>query len=408
MTSVWYSRRLWLVLGIANLSAGVLIAMRPSQSADVQTVVQWCRDWLIRGVSPYPGVDFRTNYPPYALALLSPLAIIPRPLLTVTWAITSAALAAAVGWLALKSTPFSSRGGQAVLIPVGMFLAWESVRVGLGLGQFTLVALASGLAALAYRGTIGRGVLLGIAMIKPQVGVAFVLWAILEGSLTAVLIAALPALLGTLAFAARLGESPLRVAATYGEIVRHEIAAPGFRQGALELRPLVHGLIGQPAIADTVHLGLVAGALILLVLAHRRMSAANRALFLLPLTCLWTLMSVYHPAYDLVLLWPVLVAWSKWQVQVRRPGAIVVAAAAAVQLALIVDIPGLWWKLNGRVMFTDHDGLIATAAQHFDRLLVLALFAAVITVSIRWQPPAVAAFTPRSLSEEGLIPQLPC
>ena len=47
---------------------------------------------------------------------------------------------------------------------------------------------------------------------KPQVGVAFLLWAILEGSLMSVVIAALPAVVGTLAFAARLGENPLRIA----------------------------------------------------------------------------------------------------------------------------------------------------------------------------------------------------
>jgi hypothetical protein len=119
-------------------------------------------------------------------------------------------------------------------------------------------------------------------------------------------------------------------------------------------------------------------------------SSASRQLFLLPLTCLWTLMSVYHPSYDLVLLWPVAVAISNWQGHVR-PNAIVLAAVSAVQLALLIDIPGLWWKLNGRPVSPFPE--FAAAILHFDRLLVLALFAAVITVSSRWQPagePAVS------------------
>ena len=401
------SRRFWLVLGMANLSAAVLIALGPSHSPDVRTVANWCRHWLLDGVSPYPGAEFRTNYPPYALVLLSPLAVVPQRFLELTWALVSAALAVIVGWLGLKSTPVQSRGGQPLLISVGFFLAWESLRVGIGLGQFTLVAVASGLAAVLYRGTIGRGILLGIAMIKPQVGVAFVLWAMLDGAWAAGVIAAVPIVLGTIVFAARLGQSPLNIAAAYGEVLRHEVGGTGFRQGSIELRPLFHDLIGQGRMADVVHVVFAAAALVIVVLALRRMSSVNRALFLLPLTCLWTLMSVYHPAYDLVLLWPASVALSNWQARVR-PRTLVVAALSAVQLALVVDIPGLWWKLNGRVASPVHAGIVAAGFQHFDRFLVLGLFAALITVSIRPHPPTVTAFTSRSFSEDGLTPHVPC
>jgi hypothetical protein len=259
------------------------------------------------------------------------------------------------------------------------------LRIGLGLGQFTLLALASGLAAVVYRGKIGRGILLGLAMIKPQVGAAFLLWAILEGSAAPLLIAAALLVSGTLLFAARLDESPLQVVTLYGKVLGRELSGSDFRQGALELRPLIHDLIGQPAVADTVHVAVVAGALVLLIAVSRRMTFAGRTLFLLPLTCLWTLMSVYHATYDLVLLWPVAVAIAVW-LKDQRPQPIVLATLGAVQGALLVDIPGLWWKLNGRPPLTPRESGLGIAIQHFDRLLVLGIFVALITVALRWQP----------------------
>ena len=389
--AAWNARPLWLALGIANLLAGIVIALRPGQSQDLLLVAHWCREWFVGGVSPYPGPAFTTNYPPYTLAFLFPLALVPERLLGGAWAVSNAALAALVGWLGVRLTPFERRRHDGILTWIGFFLAWESVRVGLGIGQFTLLAVACGLAAVTCRGTIWRGLFLSFAMIKPQVGVAFALWAMLDGSLLALAIAALPLTLGTVAFAARLGQSPLQVVASYGSVLRHQMSGPAFKQGSLELRPLVRDLIVQPAIADAVHVGLIAGMLVLLIVAYRRMSPANRALFLLPLTCLWTLMSVYHPTYDMVLLWPVSVAMSNWQAHLR-PRAIVVAAVVAVQLALVVDIPGLWWKLNGRSPIVA-EGTVGAAIQHVDRLLVLALFAALIAVSSRWQSAGVSSLS---------------
>jgi len=377
------SRPLWLVLGLANMTAGVVIALRPNQSFDVEKVAQWCREWLILGVNPYSGVDIHANYPPYALVLLSPLALLPAHLVNAAWAIISAVMAVVAGWLGLNLTderPIE----RSFQLSIGFFLAWGSVRIDLGLGQFTLVAFVCGLAAVRYPGKIGRGMLLGIAMIKPQVGAAFVLWAILEGALSSVLWAVAPIVIGTLLFAARLGQSPSAVLGLYGDILRNELAAPGFREGALELRPLIHGLIAQPTVADAIHLGIVGASLLLLVVASRRMNRAGRALFVLPLTCLWTLMSVYHPAYDFVLLWPVAVAISVCVADVSRK-AVVLGAIAAVQLVLVVDVPGLWWKLNGRPAPHAY-GLLTTAVMHFDRLLVVALFAALVTLSFRWHP----------------------
>jgi glycosyl transferase family 87 len=400
------SRRLWLLVGMANVAAGVWIANRPPQSPDVWTVAHWCREWLLNGKSPYPGSEFRTNYPPYALVLLSPLAIIPERILGLTWALISAALAVTVGWLGLKATSVAARDRQALVISVGFFLSWESLRVGLGLGQFTLVALTCGLGAVVSRERVTRGVLLGLSMIKPQVGIAFLLWAMLEGAWDSVVISALPIVLGTLVFAARLGQSPLGVVAAYSDVFLHQVSGAAFRRGTLELRPLIHDVVGQAAVADAIHVAFVAGTLVFLVLVHRRMSPANRALFLLPLACLWTLMCVYHSAYDLVLLWPATIALWSWQLRARA-GAGVIAALSVLQLALVVDIPGLWWKAAGRPRSPVFEGFGPAALQHFDRFLVVALFATIVALSIRSQPAATSA-TSTSFSEEGLTPQVQC
>jgi glycosyl transferase family 87 len=385
--------RLWLALGLANLVAGVVIALRPDQSFDVAKVAGWCRDWLIHGVNPYPGSAVPTNYPPYALTLLAPLALVPSGLLKLVWAAASVGLAAAAGWLGLQSIATARTGLHLARPSIGFFLAWESVRIGLDLGQFTLLALVCGLAAVLYQGKIGRGILLGVAMIKPQVGVAFVLWALLEGSLAAVLWATVPAILGTVLFAARLALSPITVVALYGSVLREELVAPGFREGALELRPLIHDLIPQPTMADAIHLAIVAGSLALLVVVSRRISRDSRVLFLLPLTCVWTLMSVYHPTYDLVLLWPAAVAIAAW-ISDRRPQAAVAIALLAVQLALVVDVPGLWWKLSGRPFPAPDDGWLTAAMMHFDRLLVVGIFAALTTLAMRWRPARESVMLP--------------
>ncbi len=385
--------RLWLALGLANLVAGVVIALRPDQSFDVAKVAGWSRDWLIHGVNPYPGSTVPTNYPPYALTLLSPLALVPSGLLKIVWAAASVGLAAAAGWLGLQTIAPERTSRHPARLSMGFFLAWESVRIGLDLGQFTLLALACGLAAVLYQGKIGRGILLGVAMIKPQVGVAFVLWALLEGSVGALLWATVPAVLGTVLFAARLAQSPLAVVVLYGNVLRDELGAPGFREGALELRPLIHDLISQPTVADAIHLAIVAGSLALLVVVSRRISRDSRVLFLLPLTCVWTLMSVYHPTYDLVLLWPAAVAIAA-SIADRRPPAAVVGALLAAQLALVVDVPGLWWKLSGRPFPVPDAGWLTAALVHFDRLLVVGVFAALITLSMRWHPARESVMLP--------------
>jgi glycosyl transferase family 87 len=267
---------------------------------------------------------------------------------------------------------------------MGLFLSWESVRIGLGLGQFTLLPLVAGLAAVLCTGTIGRGLLLGVALIKPQIGVAFVIWAILDGSIGAAVWAAAPAILGTLLFAARLGQSPLAVIDGFMTVVRQELRAPGFREGSLELRPLFHDLIPQATVADAVHLIVAVGSLAMIVVVSRLMTASNRARFLLPLTCLWTLMSMYHPTYDLVMLWPAFVALFAWYVDSgAKPLAL--GAIAAIQLALVVDVPGLWWKWNGRPFPVGDHGLLTTTILHFDRLLVSALFTMLVALSLRWQ-----------------------
>ena len=375
------SRSFWLALGVVNVIAGVVIGLRPGQSQDLTTVTGWCRDWLINGVNPYPGPRFTTNYPPYALVLLSPLLLLPQGILKGCWSLASVALAVAAARLGLKAAPAGWQRLDGVRLSVGCFLAWESVRVSLEVGQFTLLVFVCGMAAVVYKGKVGRGILLGITMIKPQIGAAFLLWALLEGAVAAVLIAALPAAIGTIVFAARLHESLLGAVRVYGDVVRHELVAPAFRQGVLELRPLIRWVITPPAIADAIHLAIVVASLIAVVVAHRRMSPANRSLFLLPLTCLWALMSVYHPNYDQVLLWPAAVALWVWQAdaQPKRFGLV-----AALQLMLVVDIHGLWWKWSGRPTVWPEQGALAFL-QHIDRVLVVMLFVALVTISMRWR-----------------------
>jgi hypothetical protein len=96
----------------------------------------------------------------------------------------------------------------------------------------------------------------------------------------------------------------------------------------------------------------------------------------------------------------------RWRLRAHA-GAGVIAALSVLQLALVIDIPGLWWKAAGRPRFPVFEGFGPAALQHFDRFLVVALFATIVALSIRSQPAATSS-TSTSFSEEGLTPQVQC
>jgi hypothetical protein len=357
----------WLALGIANVLVGVAIALRPIGSRDVGWLWIWTRIWL-QGTNPYHW-PIPADYPPWAVVLLSPLGMVPAGALPALWAAAGISLAIAVAWLGPKAAAVES---PPVRLAIGIFLSWAAVRYGLGNGQFALLVVACGLAAvwLARRGSAWSGVLLGAAMVKPHLGIAFLAWAVVAARWRTIGIAAVSLAAATVAFGARLQESPLSVIVQYLRQVNREVRGEHALRGSVELRPLLESIIGDSPVAVAVHAAIVAAGFAAIVWTLSRQPPPGRERLALPLFCLWTLVSAFHNSYDLVLLWPVWVLlWERCQ---RRPH--LIYSLAAVQAALVIGVPGLWWKVGGSA---------AGAGPHFDRVLVAGLLVYLVAVSSR-------------------------
>jgi hypothetical protein len=92
----------------------------------------------------------------------------------------------------------------------------------------------------------------------------------------------------------------------------------------------------------------------------------------LQLCCLWVLMAVFHNSYDSILMLPVMVAlWSEAQ-QLQRWSSEHIALWL-LQFTLVLELPGLWWKLSNSFELS-HYHWVGVFATHCDRLLVLGFF----------------------------------
>src|SRR3954464_3047125 len=76
-----------------NIAAGVTLAVRdPHRAADLWTMVDWCRAWLVDGSSLYAGAGASTDYPPNAIVTLSPLAAVPQRYIVPLWILVALTL----------------------------------------------------------------------------------------------------------------------------------------------------------------------------------------------------------------------------------------------------------------------------------------------------------------------------
>jgi hypothetical protein len=377
----------WAAAAIVSLGWGFITALKPGHSQDLMIVNTWLRTWLWQGINPYylPDTVVLVNYPPHAVVALSPLALLPESWMAAAWALLNLALAPAVGYLALRAPKPAAARREALLL-CAMFLAWAGVRNGLATGQFTLLVLAFGLLASLYeekRPWIG-GFFLALALMKPHIGGAFLLWALLTKRWKMLLAACVVMCLGVALFSLRLGESPVGSVRAYLGVMQLQLSRAADPQRSMELRvvelrPLVSLFIQHDAWANRVHqfvlvvlLACVAAAAFL----KSRLSRAERDAVVLQLCCLWLLMSAFHNPYDNILLLPVFAAlWATARAThpSRSKEHQRTVLVWVLQLAMVVELPGLWWKLSqaARLSSFNWAGIFFS---HFDRLLVLGLF----------------------------------
>ena len=373
----WHWLVLWAVIAAVGLTRSLVTSLHPPHGTDLTLVVEWADRWLWSGTSPYTGDWPRSNYPPWALVFLSPLTLVPPPWLPLVWGACSVILASIGGVVAARLAA-PRPPGLIVALVTAMFLSWFAIRVGLRAGQFSVVSLVLGLAAVALAGRrpgLG-GIALGLSLTKLHVGGAFFLWALLTRRLRMASVAVATMAAGAVVFSARLGESPLGTFSAYlAELVR-EFGGPAFHPGWVELRPLVHALVPAAPVAEVVHLVLVAGTLVVALVVSARASGTprERDLRVLGVCCGATLIVTFHNPYDLVLLLPLMsvlgVTCSGLGASDRRP---LCGFFALAQLLLVVDVPALAMGLDPSSRAA---GLASGLAmlRHFDRLLVVATF----------------------------------
>lgn len=375
----------WLAIAATNLCWGVATAIRAGHSQDLSSIHIWLRTWLWQGSSPYYLPDYIVaNYPPHAIVALSPLALLPESWVAIVWAALNLLLAPLVCYLAFRLLkPDDAR--RAALLPCAMFLAWAGLRTGLANGQFTLLVLGCGLLAFLFeekRPLVG-GLFLALALMKPHIGGVFLLWALFTKRWKMTLVACVLMGLGVGLYALRLMESPFASVRDYLSVLQHQFGRGADVQGStalrvVELRPLLALLIHNEAWGNRIHqllLVVMLGCAASVALLKSRLSTAQRDAAVMQLCCLWLLMSVFHNPYDTILLLPVLMGL--WVVSVPHPARRRTwadrAALWVLQLAMVLELPGIWWKLSKAYDLSAYNWA-GVLFSNFDRVLVLALF----------------------------------
>jgi hypothetical protein len=375
----------WLGIAAVNICWGALTAIRPGHSQDLSSIHIWLRTWLWQGSNPYYLPDYIVaNYPPHAIVALSPLALLPESWVAFVWAALNLLLAPLVCYLAFRLfKPEAS--SRAALLPCAMFLAWAGLRTGLANGQFTLLVIGFGLLAFLFeekRPLVG-GLFLALALMKPHIGGVFLLWALFTKRWRMTTVACALMGLGVCVYALRLMESPFAAVRDYLSVLQHQFGRGADVQGStalrvVELRPLISLFVHNEAWGNRLQqllLVVMLGCAAAVAFLKSRLSQAQRDAAVLQLCCLWLLMSVFHNPYDTILLLPILMGL--WAVSVPHPRRRELwtdkGALWVLQAAMVLELPGIWWKLSKAHDLSSYNWAGVLFA-NFDRVLVLCLF----------------------------------
>jgi hypothetical protein len=152
------------------------------------------------------------------------------------WAVLNVAFAVLAPWLAIRTIRPTAAVAECAL-PVAMFLCWGGVRT---LLQFSMMTLTLSMMAMVLADTRPRwgGVCLGLALIKPQIGIPVLLWAMFTRRWRLVAGAAAVVIAGYGLFCQRAGVGPVRVATRYVEILKQLYLGDALVVGLANIREL--------------------------------------------------------------------------------------------------------------------------------------------------------------------------
>ncbi len=367
-TNRWF---LLAVLAALNLALGLVMF----KSVDFQTMHGWTSKWLWHGVNLYAGESY-TDYPPGAIVTLAPIALLPLALSAGLWAVFNIGLAIAAPIVAAKALKHHASAGDIAVLTL-TFLCWSATR---SLLQYSLLTLMFGLLAwrLADRRPWIAGMLLGLAVMKPQSALPFCLWVLFTGRWRLILPSVLTVAALWLAFCARVGGAPLAVAADYVAIMGEMYAGAYQQVGHSEFARLAPAGSADlwRMLTALVTFGLVATTVLLHLLREPDERDGHTPFPALPgMVAAAVLITFRHLSYAFVALLPA----AAWLLLDDEPAGKTARRRLfwVMQCGLIVDVPTagrLLEKLGVPL------GSVGTLLGHADRVLLVACLLGLVTL----------------------------
>lgn len=362
------------VAACVNLTVGAVLALRePARAVDLWSMYDWCRGWLLSGERLYTAPDATTDYPPNAIVLLSPMALLPPHWLVPMWTAGALALTPVLAYSVIRC---ASRGDRfSVAVPMLLFLCWTSTRT---LLQFSALSMTLAFVSLLIVDAhwVASGVLLGLALFKPHIAGPIALHVSLTGRARVAIVAASVVLVGWAAYDARIGEPPLATVSGYWHVLGEQYAGRDGLTGKTSIRAWTHAISGRTGSADAWWIG--ASALLLIGTCWLARRDSRRALdaggMAAPaLFCLWSLLAIYHNTNNLILMLPAFAF--VWFLDDRRTSPRRWVPLLLLQAALIFDVP------TRLIALTRYGRWITLVVDDFDRLVVAAAF---VYVAVIW------------------------
>jgi len=289
------------VLAALNVCGGVLLTLARDQVADLFLVASWLQIWLSGGHLYGPGSI--TDYPPWAIVTLSPLALVPRDWLVAVWIVFNLGLAAVIVW---RLATISHENAASVRNLAWLLAATGTIRQ---LLQFSHLSYALAIVGAFTASPLVGGLLVGVSLMKPQIGGVVWLWLVLRRDWRRAAYALPVPLILTAVYIAVAPIGLLDLVSGYRAAITSQYGDPSGLPGQSDLRLWLWRLWPDPSV-NAVLSGLVlAGLLVPLVMAVVRRRADGRDMELLGLCGAISLLAVRHLSYDFLLLLPVLVAW---------------------------------------------------------------------------------------------------
>ncbi|MGA2965296.1 MAG: glycosyltransferase family 87 protein [Terriglobales bacterium] len=255
-----------------------------------------------------------TAYPPTALLLIAPVALLPWRVAHLVWL--------AIGFLAFVVTVGSARslaylpwGARRTYVFLAFSLALAPFHTALGAGSIVIVAVAASVAAMLaahrqHNALAGFLLVLSIGL-KPQIGLPFLLYCLLRRRWRASAIAgAGVALLFALAvFRLATSRTPWiqnylydnRVLFSFGSLGDFTEKDP-LRFGLINLQVVTYAILGNRDLANLLALSLAATMGLMWLFLFRRRGFQFDDLLALSALAVLSLMPMYHRLYDASLL----------------------------------------------------------------------------------------------------------